>query len=139
LAYDEVEVGQLRVNQANDRHGEVGSEDLAMAELFRLHDAQMQNLAADIATVGAVYDPPLVMPGDDVFVVFDGNRRVTCLKLLLDPSRAYVRALTNAATCFHSATTPTRHSADGQPCSYLAAGAMMRECPILTVAAVGGN
>lgn len=88
MAYDEVEVGQLRVNQANDRHGEVGSEDLAIAELFRLHDAQMRNLAADIAAVGAVYDPPLVMPGDDIFVVFDGNRRVTCLKLLLDPSRA---------------------------------------------------
>lgn len=88
LAYEELNVGGLRVNQANDRHGEVGSEDLAIAELFRLHDAQMRNLAADIAAVGAVYDPPLVMPTDDGFVVFDGNRRITCLKLLLDPARA---------------------------------------------------
>ncbi|RZF60533.1 hypothetical protein EWE75_22640 [Sphingomonas populi] len=88
MAYEELNVGDLRVNQANDRHGEVGSEDLAIAELFRLHDAQMRNLAADIATVGAVYDPPLVMPTDDGFVVFDGNRRITCLKLLLDPARA---------------------------------------------------
>lgn len=88
LAYEELDVGNLRVNPANDRHGEVGSEDLAIAELFRLHDAQMRNLAADIATVGAVYDPPLVMPTDDGFVVFDGNRRITCLKLLLDPTRA---------------------------------------------------
>lgn len=48
----------------------------------------MRNLAADIASVAAVYDPPLVMRDGDCFVVFDGNRRVTCLKLLADPSRA---------------------------------------------------
>jgi hypothetical protein len=76
------------VNQANDRHGEVGSEDLAIAELFRLHDVQMRNLAADIAAVGAVFDPPLVMQVDEDYIVFDGNRRVTCLKLLTDPARA---------------------------------------------------
>jgi hypothetical protein len=88
LTYEELVVDDLRVNQANDRHGEVGSEDLSIAELFRLHDAQMRNLAADIASVGAVFDPPLVMPTDNVYVVFDGNRRVTCLKLLRDPTRA---------------------------------------------------
>lgn len=88
MAYEELEVGQLLVNQANDRHGEVGSEDLAIAELFRLHDAQMRGLAADIASVGAVYDPPLVMPAPHGYVVFDGNRRVTCLKLLGEPTRA---------------------------------------------------
>lgn len=88
MAYEELEVVRLLVNQANDRHGEVGSEDLAIAELFRLHDAQMRGLAADIASVGAVYDPPLVMPAQGAYVVFDGNRRVTCLKLLLDPTRA---------------------------------------------------
>jgi hypothetical protein len=88
LSFEELSVGDLRVNQANDRHGEIGSEDLAIAELFRLHDVQMRNLAADIASVAAVYDPPLVMQDEDRFVVFDGNRRVTCLKLLRDPSRA---------------------------------------------------
>ena len=104
MAYQEVNVGDLLVNQANDRHGEVGSEDLAIAELFRLHDAQMQNLAADIASAGAVYDAPLVMPTADGFVVFDGNRRITSLKLLLDPARAptadlraYFLALRNGA------------------------------------------
>ena len=88
MAYEELQVRDLLVNQANDRHGEVGSEDLAIAELFRLHDVQMRNLAADIVEVGSVYDPPLVMPSDNRFVVFDGNRRITCLKLLLDPQRA---------------------------------------------------
>lgn len=95
MAYSLLPVAGLRVNQANDRHGEVGSEDLAIAELFRLHDTQMRNLAADIATVGAVFDPPLVRPSEDCFVVFDGNRRVTCLKLLLDPTRAPTSELRN--------------------------------------------
>lgn len=88
MTYEEVEVDDLRVNQANDRHGELGSEDLAIAELFRLHDTQMRNLAADIAAVGGVYDPPLVMHADDTYVVSDGNRRVTCVKLLRDPTRS---------------------------------------------------
>lgn len=88
MAYEEINVADLRVNEANDRHGEVANEDLAIAELFRLHDLQMRNLAVDIASVGAVYDAPLVMPTDNGFVVFDGNRRITCLKLLLNPARA---------------------------------------------------
>jgi hypothetical protein len=88
MAYVELGVDDLRVNQANDRHGEVASEDLAIAELFRLHDVPMRNLAADIVSVGAVYDPPLVMLSIGDYVVFDGNRRVTCLKLLQNPDRA---------------------------------------------------
>jgi len=88
MPYQDLEIRNLLVNQANDRHGELGSEDLAIAELFRLHDAQMRNLAADIAKVGTIYDPPLVMPIDDRFIVFDGNRRITCIKLLLSPERA---------------------------------------------------
>lgn len=84
----DLSIDDLRVNQANDRHGEVANEDLAIAELFRLHDAQMRNLAADLAAVGAVYDPPLVMLSEGGYIVFDGNRRVTCLKLLRDPNRA---------------------------------------------------
>lgn len=95
MPYLELKIRDLRVNQANDRHGEVGSEDLAIAELFRLYDGHMRNLAADIASVGAVYDPPLVMPVDNGFVVFDGNRRITCLKLLLDPVRSPTAELRN--------------------------------------------
>ncbi|HVM22082.1 MAG TPA: hypothetical protein VM308_02120 [Sphingomicrobium sp.] len=88
MPYESVEVARLRVNRANDRHGEVESEALAMAELFRLHGQQMKNLAADIAAAGRIYDAPLVMRDGEIFVVFDGNRRVTCLKLLLEPNRA---------------------------------------------------
>ncbi|TAL01547.1 MAG: hypothetical protein EPO08_09820 [Rhodospirillaceae bacterium] len=88
MAYEELDVADLRVNQANDRHGEVGSEDLAIAELFRLHDVQMRKLASDIIAEGAIYDAPLVMQSDDGYTVFDGNRRVTCAKLLASPARA---------------------------------------------------
>jgi hypothetical protein len=98
LAYLELAIADLRVNQSNDRHGEVGNEDLAIAELFRLHDVQMRNLGADIASQGAIYDPPLVMPTENHFTVFDGNRRVTCAKLLSNPARAPSADLRNYFT-----------------------------------------
>lgn len=88
MQFEELAIAELWVNQANDRHGEVGSEDLAIAELFRLHEPQMRNLASDIVAEGAIYDPPLVMPSDNRYIVFDGNRRITCAKLLIDPGRA---------------------------------------------------
>ena len=88
MSFDLLAVDELVINSANDRHGELRSENLAIAELFRLHDTQMRNLAADIASVGTVYDPPLVLPVDGKFVVFDGNRRVTCIKLLRNPEQA---------------------------------------------------
>ena len=94
MDYEDLEIAGLRVNRANDRHGELENETSAIAELFRLHEFQMRNLAADIATEGTVYDPPqLVMPSGDIFVVFDGNRRVTCMKLALEPARAPTQEL----------------------------------------------
>jgi hypothetical protein len=88
MPYEDLPIALLRVNRANDRHGELIDESAAIAELFRLHDERMRNLAADIAQQKAIYDPPLVHPEDNEFVVFDGNRRVTCLKLILEPQRA---------------------------------------------------
>jgi hypothetical protein len=48
----------------------------------------MRNLAKDIVERGEIYEPPLVAPEGNKYIVFDGNRRVTCLKLLADPRRA---------------------------------------------------
>jgi hypothetical protein len=111
VPYESLEVAVLRVNRANDRHGEVESDALAIAELFRLHGTPMKNLAADIASAGQIFDAPLVMPDGGIYVVFDGNRRVTCLKLLLEPNRAptsdlqqYFRQLRDRA----GAPLPTR-------------------------------
>ncbi|MBA3510732.1 hypothetical protein [Sphingomonas sp.] len=88
MPYREVPISQLRVNRANDRHGELIDETAAVAELFRLYDQRMRNLAIDITEQRAIYDPPLVRSVNREFVVFDGNRRVTCLKLVLEPQRA---------------------------------------------------
>ena len=48
----------------------------------------MCNLTKDVVETGQLYEPPLVFPDDDKFIVFDGNRRITCLKLMDQPRRA---------------------------------------------------
>jgi hypothetical protein len=48
----------------------------------------MKNLAKDIVANGQVFEAPLVFPSGSQFVLFDGNRRMTCLKLLENPRRA---------------------------------------------------
>lgn len=88
MPYQEIPLEDLLVNPANDRHGELENETAAIAELFRLRESHMKRLARDIQNEGKVYDPPLVFPENGRFVVFDGNRRVTCLKLVLRPDRA---------------------------------------------------
>ena len=50
--------------------------------------AHMKKLAKDIVEKRRIYEPPLVRRICGKFEVFDGNRRVTCLKLLKDPHRA---------------------------------------------------
>ena len=88
MANRNIPLRSLQVNRANDRHGELENETAAIAWLFNARDQHMRNLAKDIVEQGQIYEPPLVSPEDDFFLVFDGNRRVTCLKLLGDPQRA---------------------------------------------------
>ena len=76
------------MNRANDRHGELENETAAIAWLFNMRETHMRNLAKDIVEQGSIYEPPLVSSDNGKFTVFDGNRRVTCLKLLSEPSRA---------------------------------------------------
>lgn len=54
---------------------------------------QLLTLAKDIATNGLSTAPILVEPRGKKYVVWDGNRRVTALKLLNDPSLCPKRAL----------------------------------------------
>lgn len=68
--------------------GELENETAAIAWLFNTHETHMKNLAKDIVDQGRIFEPPLVTPENDTFLVFDGNRRVTCLKLLAKPERA---------------------------------------------------
>ncbi len=78
-------INDLKINNSNDRHGELENESFAIAWLFSEHETHMNNLAKDIAQQGMVYEPPLVFYDGDHFTVFDGNRRVTCLKLMDKP------------------------------------------------------
>jgi hypothetical protein len=78
----------LVVNPANDRHGELENETAAIARLFALREQHMRNLTKDLVTKGEVFEPPLVYPNGDKFIVADGNRRTTCVKLLDKPRRA---------------------------------------------------
>ena len=81
-------ISELLVNRSNDRHGELENETAAIAWLFNQKERHMKNLAQDIVSQGKIYEPPLVAERNNKFVVFDGNRRVTCWKLLHNPLRA---------------------------------------------------
>lgn len=88
MSYRLLPLSALLVNRANDRHGELENETAAVAWLFNNREQHMKNLAKDIVETSEIYEPPLVSPEGNKFIVFDGNRRVTCLKVLEDPRRA---------------------------------------------------
>lgn len=86
MPYKTISVSELHVNPHNDRHGELPSEDAAIKWLLKSRANHMRNLTKDIVAEGRVYEPPLVFEDENGYVVLDGNRRVTCLKLLSNPS-----------------------------------------------------
>jgi hypothetical protein len=88
MAIRNLPLGSLEINRANDRHGELENETAAIAWLFKEREQHMRNLTKDIVDRGEIYEVPLVSPERDKFIVFDGNRRVTCLKVLDEPRRA---------------------------------------------------
>lgn len=88
MAYRTLPLDTLVVNPANDRHGELENETAAIARLFALRETHMRNLTKDLVAKGEMFEPPLVYPEGDKFIVADGNRRTTCLKLLASPRRA---------------------------------------------------
>lgn len=88
MAYRKLPLGLLVVNPANDRHGELENETAAIAQLFAAQEPHMRSLARDIVLKGEVFEPPLVYTLGEKYVVADGNRRTTCLKLLATPRRA---------------------------------------------------
>ena len=79
---------QLQLNPDNDRHGPLRDETSAIHWLLENRNIHMKALAADLANERRLFEPPLVSPGTSSHIVFDGNRRVCCLKLLLDPKLA---------------------------------------------------
>ncbi|MEO1642680.1 MAG: hypothetical protein AAFR74_05035 [Pseudomonadota bacterium] len=88
MRFEELELKSLVVNKENDRHGEVLNEQAAIHWLLEHRSQHMRNLAKDVVEVGEIYEPPLVHKVGRSFVVFDGNRRTTTLKLLQNPDLA---------------------------------------------------
>jgi hypothetical protein len=88
MSYRHLPLDLLVINRANDRHGELENETAAIAWLFNNFELHMRNLAKDIVANCQIFEPPLAFPDGDNFVLFDGNRRITCLKLLEKPRRA---------------------------------------------------
>lgn len=88
MAYRKLPLASLVVNPANDRHGELENETAAIAQLFATQEPHMRSLARDLVAKGEVFEPPLVYPSGDAYIVADGNRRTTCLKLIANPRRA---------------------------------------------------
>lgn len=78
----------LAVNRANDRHGELPDESMAIAWLLNHGPTHMRNLALDITRERQIYEAPLVHEDNAEYHVYDGNRRVACLKLMSDPKQA---------------------------------------------------
>lgn len=78
------QIEDLVVNAENDRHGILKNELEAVNWLLKNKRDAMRSLAKDIAEQKRIYEPPLIKKtGNKKYTVFDGNRRITCLKLLL--------------------------------------------------------
>lgn len=88
MSYQSVALDALIINSANDRHGELENETAAIGWLFNNRRRQMRNLARDIVETHGIFEPPLVHKEGNTYVVYDGNRRVTCMKLLAKPRKA---------------------------------------------------
>jgi hypothetical protein len=88
MTYKSLPLTSLVVNPDNDRHGELENETAAISRLFAMREVHMKALAKDLVDKGEVLEPPLVYPDGNMFIVADGNRRTTCLKLLANPRRA---------------------------------------------------
>lgn len=88
--FEIIDVNNLIVNPENDRHGALENEENAINWLLQNKTDKMRALAKDIAITGELFETPLVKDEKkEKFVVYDGNRRITCLKILLGLCDSY--------------------------------------------------
>ena len=85
---DDLELSQLRLNPYNDRHGPLRDEAASIQWLLENRTHHMRALSQDLAKTKRLFEHPLVHPDGRGFIVFDGNRRVCCIKLLVNPKLA---------------------------------------------------
>ena len=95
-------VSNLKLNPHNDRHGPLRDEQASIQWLLENRTAHMRALAKDIAATKRLYEHPLVHENGGAFIVFDGNRRTCCIKLIhnpaLAPSESWVEFFTSLRT-----------------------------------------
>ena len=92
---EEIDLDSLEINSSNDRHGDLENSDNALRWLFENKELHMRNLANDILKQGKIYEPPLVKKLGSKFIIYDGNRRVACLKSICNPKFPYNKDLEN--------------------------------------------
>lgn len=83
--YREISVRELMLWDENYRHGELKDEMTIINWFIQESADKVYNLAADILDKG-ILDPLIVVRNNNMFCVFDGNRRMTAIKLMLSPS-----------------------------------------------------
>lgn len=99
MTYDRspISLVHLRLNKGNDRHGSLPSEPDCILWMMTHLEKEILNLAKNIAERGlSPIDGVLVLPNPESpseYVVWEGNRRITALKLLDDPNRCPNQAL----------------------------------------------
>lgn len=88
----ELEIGQLNVDLSNYRIGEFDSTRSAYRAMIDEEGVDLTNLAADIVENGLSPTELLIVGADEEnrgqFVVYEGNRRITALKMLETPTLA---------------------------------------------------
>jgi hypothetical protein len=83
-----IAISRLKLNPFNDRHGPLRDEVSAIQWLLENRDNHMRQLASDLAKIKRLFEYPLVRQEVEDYIVFDGNRRICCIKLILNPKLA---------------------------------------------------
>lgn len=100
---EDVQVVDILLDQGNPRIRDGQDQADCITRILRKED-QLMALVQDIAQNGLTTAPILVKPkGDGRYVVMDGNRRITALKLLNDPSLCPIERLKPRLRGLHAA------------------------------------
>lgn len=87
-------IADILLDTRNPRIRDGSDQADCIARILRKED-QLKALMKDIAEHGLTTMPILVKPKDNKWVVMDGNRRITSLKLLNDPTLCPIEGLKN--------------------------------------------
>lgn len=86
IFHNDIEIGKLLINRENPRFNPVQDEQAAVDKMLDEMTPKLKNLAKDIAQNGLNPGELLyVVKKDEKYIVLEGNRRVTAMKLINDP------------------------------------------------------